>query len=190
MQKHVAYVLILGVILVICWLLFDFILVKEEIFNKVEEFSFEDKNEVEIKEKIKTEISRYQSAEEAAHQILALVNMLECNYYLLFNRHIGLNRYYDFIKIILFPPQRKQLKAKGNYVDEVKRYLKRRRKIKLEYNKYEISYPVIPGLHEKQRITKVLVARTLDSGKDKKFLKYCFKQYNDKRYYLYFKKDR
>ena len=188
-QTHIVYVFILGIILVVCWLLSDFVLVKDEIFNKVEEFSFEDKNQIEVKEKIKKEIDRYQSAGQAKDQVCALVNILECRYYLLYNRYIGLRRYYDFIKIVLYPPQRNQLKDKQSYVDYVNRYLKRKRKLRFDCRKFEVSFPVIHHPHDKKKIVEVLVLRTMGKDEEKRIFRYYFKQYNDNRYYLYFKRE-
>jgi hypothetical protein len=186
------YIIILALILVTCWLLYDFVLVKDEIFYRIDEYSFEKKQETEIKEKIKQEVKGFQSAKEPVNRIRALIHILECNYYLLYNRARRMERYYDFVKFVLHPSQRRQLKDKQGYVNEARRHLKRRRNLPLNFRKYEISRPVFSGPPGSET-AEVLVIRTLTeaSGEDqgKEFFTYHFQKYKDNRFYLYFKKE-
>jgi hypothetical protein len=182
----------MALILVICWLLYDFVLVKDEIFYRIDEYSFKDKQKTEIKEKIKQEIKGFQSSKEPVNQVRALIHILECNYYLLYNRARRMERYYDFVKFVLHPSQRRQLKDKQGYVNEAKRHLKRKRNLPINFKKYEISRPVFSGPPGSEA-AEVLVIRTLTeaSGEDqsKEFFTYFFQKYKDNRFYLYFKKE-
>ncbi|NIM13252.1 MAG: hypothetical protein GTO45_14160 [Candidatus Aminicenantes bacterium] len=186
------YIVILALILVTCWLLYDFVLVKDEIFYRIDEYSFKNKQETEIKEKIKQEVKAFQSAKEPIKQIRALIHILECNYYLLYNRARRMERYYDFVKFVLHPSQRRQLKDKQSYVNEAKRHLKRKRNLPINFRKYEISRPVFSGPPGSEA-AEVLVIRTLTeaNGEDqgKEFFTYYFQKYKDNRFYLYFKKE-
>lgn len=186
------YIILLAFILVTCWLLFDVILVKDEIFYRIDEYSFKNKHEIDIKEKINQEVKGFQSSKEPVNQIRALIHILECNYFLLYNRARRIERYYDFVKFVLHPSQRRQLKDKQSYANEAKRHLKRRRNLPINFKKYEISHPEFSGPPGKEG-AKVLVIRTLTEAggedKGKEFFTYHFRKYKDNRFYLYFKEE-
>jgi hypothetical protein len=186
------YIILMALILVTCWLLYDVVLVKDEIFYRIDEFSFKNKHETDIKDKINQEVKSFQSSKEPVNQIRALIHILECNYFLLYNRARRMERYYDFVKFVLHPSQRRQLKDKQSYVNEAKRHLKRRRNLPINFKKYEISRPVFSGSPGSEA-AEVLVIRTLTeaNGEDqgKEFFTYHFQKYKDNRFYLYFKKE-
>jgi hypothetical protein len=181
------YILILLLVLAVFWLVFDVFMEKEEVFKKDEEYSFTNRTDLEIKEKIKQEIKRYQSTDDPRTQICALVHMLECNYYLLYNRFRGTSRYYDFIKIVLFPSLRNSLRRKESYIRQAKRYLKRKRNLNFTLTGYEFTVPRFSGQGD-ETVADVRVRRMLtgESGQDAELFKYRFRKHTDKRYYLDF----
>ncbi len=182
------YIFIFVILLAIGWWLSDFVLVKEEVFVRVEAFAFQARTELEVKAKIKKEVKRFQSTPDPGRQICALVHMLECNYYLLYNRNRAMDRYYDFIKLVLHPTQRNQLKDKDSYIRQAKRYLKRKRNLDIQFSGYNISYPRFYNRNGDET-AEVLVLRVLNLGKGEELFKYHFRKYSDNRYYLYFVKE-
>lgn len=194
-SDHKRYIFFLAAILMAVWLLYDFILVKESPFAKGEEYSFEDKLESVIKDKVNSELQRYEASLDKDQQVIALVHALECNYFLVYNSFRRLERYYDFIKIVLFPHQRRQLKDKKNYLRQIRRYLKRKRNVNVHFSKYEISLPRFSGPTGGET-AQLTVIRTIVTGlgKDttpdaeitKEVHTYSFKRHTDRRFYLYF----
>jgi formyltetrahydrofolate synthetase len=203
-REKKKYISILFLALLLVWVINDFILVKEKVFQTIEQYSFKDKSFVVVKEKVKQEIKRLQTAGnlvnsgagglETADQLLAMVHMTECNYYLLLNRQKSLERYYDFIKLVLYPPQRRELREKSEYVKEMKRHLKRKKNLKIRFTDYTISSPVVTGTPGRET-AEVLVMRIMVSAPEgvevegeagKEYVMYRFRRHTDKRYYLYF----
>jgi len=186
-KERTVFIILLSVTLLLVWLLYDVLLVKKELFVKIEEFSFENKTPVQIKEKIGSEIKRYQSATDATQQVTALVNLLECHYFEVYRKRKGMKQYYDFIKIILYPSQRVQLKSKPLYIQQARRFLKRKKNLHFRLLKYEVSKPRFSGV-DPEVIVSVLVVRTqlTDTGNTLEQFKYNFRKHTDNRYYLYF----
>jgi hypothetical protein len=185
-KKETKIIVILGFILIITWLFFDFSLLKDEIFNKAYGISFNNKTEKDIKEKLKSEKEIYQKAEKEEEQILSMVNMIICNFHLVFYKSISLGKFYDFTKIILFPSLRNQLRNKKNYVNEMKRYFKRMRNLVKSMIRCEVSTPKY--IHRNNyRVAEVLVIMTTDKGAF--FKQFHFRKHNDNRFYLYFLKE-
>jgi hypothetical protein len=186
-QEKKVYLSILAIALVACWLIYDFVLVQTKVFRIAEEYTFGVKTSLQIKDKIKQEVKRFQSSNDLRNQITALVHMLESNYFLLYNRQRSMSRYYDFIKVVLFPPQRKQLKNKSSYIRHARRYLKRKRNLEINFTGYRISEPRISREVEGTGF-EVLIRRFFEttSGKQGEYFVYHFKKHTDKRYYLYF----
>lgn len=188
-------IILLAAALLSAWLLFDVILDKDQAFEKGEEFSFEDKLDTEIKDRVNIELQRYESSPDRGQQVYALVHALECNYFLVYNSFRRLERYYDFIKIVLFPLQRRQLKNKKNYLRQIRRYLKRKRNVDVHFSKYEISVPRFRG-PEGGETAQLTVIRTIVTGLGrgtspgadtaKEIHTYSFKRHSDQRFYLYF----
>lgn len=183
-------VVFLALALAVSWLLFDVIFIRQETYGKAEEFSFENKTDIQVREKIKQEIRRYQSSMKPYDQVCALVHALECNYYLLYNRRRGMSRYYDFLKVVLFPSLRGQLKSKENYVRQARRYMKRKRNLSLLFDRYEISVPKFSNCDEEENhdVAEILVQRTMKSENSKtgELFKYYLRRHSDNRFYLYF----
>jgi hypothetical protein len=182
-----VYIPLLIITLILCWVIYDLVYIKTETFRKAEEFHFGAQTAIQIKDKIKQDIKRFQSSTDMMNQIGALVHMLESNYYLLYNRQRSMSRYYDFIKIVLYPPLRKQLKNKSSYIRQGRRYLKRKRNLEIKFSGYQISYPSISS-EIKGNGLEVLVRRLYrsTSGKEDEFFVYHFKRHSDNRFYLYF----
>lgn len=189
-QERKWAVILLALALAICWLLFDVIFIREETFGKAEEFSFENKTDIQIRGKIKQEIRRYQSSMKPYDQVISLVHALECNYYLLYNRRRGMSRYYDFLKVVLFPSLRGKLKSKDEYSRQARRYMKRKRNLSLLYARYEISSPRFSSYGEeiKNDVAEVLVRRTMkaENSVTGELFKYHLRKHSDNRFYLYF----
>jgi len=189
------YIVILAAALLAVWLLNDIILDKALPFEKGEEYSFEDKLAEEVKDKVNGELQRFETSPDPKQQLYALVHALECNYFLVYNSYRRLERYYDFIKILLFPLQRRQLKNKENYLRQVRRYLKRKRNVDIYFSKYEISAPRFSGPAGGET-AQLTVIRTIVTGLErgrtpgadiaKEVLTYNFRRHSDRWFYLYF----
>jgi hypothetical protein len=184
------YIAVMALGLALCWFLFDVLLVDDETFEKIEEYTFEEKSELAVRAKIRREIKRFESSTGSLDQVYALVHLMECNYYLLYHRFRRLERYYDFVKVVLYPGQRGRLKNKQEYVRQAGRYLKRKRNLDIIIEKYEISRPRLSGDKGEERV-EVPVIRQLgaasDTSRTRERLTYHFRRHTDQRFYLYFK---
>jgi hypothetical protein len=176
------YILILIVLLVVIWVISDIRHLKEDSFEKAWEYSFQGKTPNEINEQVIRESLRYSSAKSDEVQILSLVNMLECRYYLLYNNQFSLKKYYDLIRVILHPELRYQVKNKKKYIDEIGKFLRRKRKLRIEYLKYEVSRPVF-SREGSQDSAEVFLIRTTRG--DKEYLKYDLRKHTNNKYHLY-----
>ncbi len=189
-KERILYSSLLVGILLVLWVMMDFVLIKEETFLKSEEYTFLGRTELEVKTRVKLDIKRYQTAPKPEEQVLALVHLLECHYFQLLTRRTGMDRYFDFIKIVLYPSQRVQLKNKTGYTRQVGRYLKRKKNLNIRFIKYELSVPVfrddVDGM-----TARVLVKRTMHStsGSHTEIFLYHFRKHSDNRFYLYFSDD-
>ena len=139
MEKR--WVFILLVVLILVWIVNDLRQARQEVFEKALEYSFAEKSYQEIEENLNLESEHYTRARSDSIQILSLVNMLECRHYLLYENRYSLKKYYDFIKVIIHPDLRYQLKNKKKYTDEIGKFLRRKRKLVIKYLKYEVSMP-------------------------------------------------
>ena len=167
-KKHIF---ILLAILILIWVVNDLRQGSQGEFEKAYEYFFKDKSYMEIENYLNRENEHYMRARTDREQMYALVNMMEGRHFLLYE-----NRY------SLSPELRFQLKNKKNYTEEIGKFLRRKRKIKIKYLKYEVSVPVVSkdGTIE---MAEVFLIRT--SKGEKEYIKYDFKKYSNGRYYLY-----
>jgi hypothetical protein len=178
------YAVGMAILLVIAWILYDFLLVGSKDFRKAQEYSFEGKTIREISGSLNDEFQHLYSGVDEKEQIMGFVHLLERNHYLLYRREIRLESFYDFISGILYPKQKVSLRDKSRYTFGVRRYLRRMRKTQYEYLKYELSEPEF-YYEDYTRNARVLSVRTTVEG-SKEYHKYYFREYKD-RYYLYLK---
>lgn len=182
MRNNLRIVILLVVLLILTWLFFDFTLRDKAQYLLDFEYSFKSKTLAQVKEFADEELDEYQLSEGSYEQVRFLVNALECHHYLLYANKISVTRFYDFIRLVLFPSQRAELKDKEKYVYEIKRYLRRKRNLDIQYSGYEVSEPVIPE-NTKDGFVRVYLTRKNAEGKE--YLSYSFKTFKN-RYYLYF----
>lgn len=178
------YAVGLAILLVIAWVLYDFVLAGSKNFQKAQEYSFEGKTIREISGSLNEEFQRLYSGADETEQIMGFVHLIERNHYLLYRREIRLESFYDFISGILYPKQKVSLRNKSRYAFGVRRYLRRMRKTRYEYLKYELSEPEF-YYEDYTRNASVLSVRTTVEG-SKEYQKYYFREFKD-RYYLYLK---
>lgn len=181
-------VLLMLLALLVIWLCVDFLFIKKETFVMKEEYDFAPRDKFQIRDKIRNEIKRYETSKDGGDQICALAHILECNYFLIYNRDRRVERYYDLVKIILDPSQRVQLKNRQSYIRQAGRYLMRMRNLPLSFNRYELS-PDLSGDPEEGEAC-VRVRRMMNNEGEGTYLKYHFKRHKNKRFYLYFKDQR
>lgn len=184
MKTQNRYAIVLTSLVILIWIFFDFIVKKETPFNKDSEFFFQGKTLQQIKNFAEKSFNDYLASEENNTQVHLLVNAIECNYFLLYANKLSVPRFYDFINIILLPSQRNELKEKRKYVYEIKRYLRRKRNLEIQYLKYEISKPE-QAKNKKNSVLKIRVIRK--NADNDENLTYYFKKFKQ-RYYLYLKK--
>ncbi len=180
MNKKFVWMLV--IVLVIVWVVNDLRQSQQGEFEKAFEYSFEEKSYQEIEDNLIRQSEHYMRPRSDTDQIFSLVNMMECRHYLLYENRYSLKKYYDFIKVILYPDLRFGLKNKKKYSDEIGKFLRRKRKIKIKYLKYEVSRPLVSkeGTIESAQVFLIRTAKA-----DKEYLKYDFKKHADGRYYLY-----
>jgi len=183
MKFEYRIIIVLMIMVFLIWIIFDVIIKKEVQFTKDFEFSFESKTIQQIKNFAESALDDYLTSEKNNIQIRSLVNAIECNHFLLYANEMSENRFYDFISLILLPSQRIELKEKGKYAYEIKRYLRRKRNLELQYQKYEVSKP-ISSKNQKIKFLKIQVIRK--NAEKNENLSYYFKKFNG-RYYLYFR---
>jgi hypothetical protein len=176
------YVIGLIVFLAIFWFLYDFVVVKSTEFQTKHIYSFENKTVREVADSMSNESQRLLSGVDEKEQITGFVHIIERNRYLLFKKAISPESYYDFIGTILYPFQKISTKKKSQYAYQVRKYLRRMRKTRYEYVKYEMSDPEF-YYKDYTRNAEVSVVRVTPEGK-KEYHKYHFRQYKE-RYYLY-----
>lgn len=184
LEDRRKYFVILGVFLVVFWILHDFVLSGNREFRKIDEYTFEDKSVREVARSMDRESRRLVSVGNEKEQIIGFVHILERNHYLLHQNEISLESYYDFLNTILYPKQKRSLKVKAEYAYQVDKYLKRMRKTKYEYMKYELAEPEF-YYEDYTRNARVLLVRTSVEG-NRESLKHYFRKFKD-RYYLYLK---
>lgn len=180
MEKRVIIILLL--VLVLIWILHDFRQTSQETYEKAYSYTFEGKTFQEVDDALKLEGERYMQSESEIVQIHSLVNMMECRHYLLYKNRSSLKKYYDFLKVVLHPNLRHQLKNKKEYTDEIGKFLRRKRKLGIEYLKYEVSMPSFVEVGQTE-MAEVFIIRTTKEGKE--YLKYEFRKHDHGRYYLY-----
>ncbi len=184
MKNRKEILLVLGSLLVVLWVVHDFLLVREDKFEGVFGYSFENKTSQEVLKFMEAEARRMLSDVDEREQVIGFANITELNHYLLHTKKASTESYYDFINNILHPKQKASLKDKARYVYQVNKYLRRKRKTRYEYLKYEISEPEF-FYEDFARNARVMLVRTTHENK-KEHLDYCFRKYKG-RYYLYLK---
>jgi len=178
------FVIGLGVFLVVFWVIYDFVLMRGDEFKRTHAYTFEDKTVREVARSMSDETQRLLSGLNEKEQVIGFAHLIERNRYLLYNNEISLESFYDFVSNILFPFQKISLKKKSQYTYQLSKYLRRLRKTRYAYVKYELSDPEF-YYEEHTRNAVVSLVRT-SSGGNREFHKHHFRQYKD-RYYLYLK---
>jgi hypothetical protein len=186
MKKNPVYALILIIVLGLVWYMANRTMKEEEPFTKAYEFSFGTKSVRQIDEFAKRTLGEYRFSQNVNVQLRSLVNALECHHYLVFNNAISVSRFYDFMRIVLLPQQREQLRDKDEYVYEIKRYLRRKRNLNVQYLRYEVSEPIRRQTPSDSWVD-VTVIRT--DARNRELITYSFKTFNN-RYYLFFQGSR
>lgn len=186
MKSRYRYITILIILVAVIWIVNDFGIREEIQISKDFEFSFESNTLKQIKDHAKSVLDEYYASEDNDVQIRALINAVECYHYLLYANEINVSRFYDFMRIILLPAQRIKLRKKEEYVYEIKRYLRRKRNLNIQYLKYEVSKPVQLD-EQKDEFVQIHLIRT--NAENKEYLSYFFKKFKN-RFYLYLKSGR
>lgn len=181
--KHRNIVVLLVVFLLISWVMYDFVLVRHEVFHSVSQYSFQDKTPTQIKSSLDPVGRVMVSGKSESERILAFVHILERYHYLLYKQEITLQNYYDSIEPVLYPGQKNKLITRNVFIQQVKRYLRRLRQTEYDYLKYEIAEPRY-YYEDYTRNVEVTLIRTTRGGSE--FLEYNFRLYKD-GYYLYIK---
>lgn len=181
--KHGNIVMILAVFLLLFWALYDFVLVRPEVFRPVAEYTLGDKTPAQIKRSLEPEGRLMVSGKTETEKILAFVHVLERYHYLLYKQEINLQNYYDSIEPLLYPEQKNKLIARNVFTQQVRRYLRRLRQTEYDYLKYEVAEPVF-YYEDYTRNAEVSLVRTTRGGSE--LLTYYFRLYKD-GYYLYIK---
>lgn len=176
------YIIGLAVFLAVFWFLHDFVLVKSTEFQTKHGYTFENKTVREVAGSMSDETQRLLSGVDEKEQITGFVHIIERNRYLLYRNEISPESYYDFIGTILYPFQKISTKKKSQYSYQVSKYLRRMRKTRYEYIKYEMSDPEF-YYEDYTRNAEVSLVRTTLEG-NKEYSKHHFRQYKE-RYYLY-----
>lgn len=182
--KRRNYFVILGIVLVVFWIIYDFILMEAKDFEIAHRYSFIDKTTREVGRSMTEESRRLLSGADEEEQISGFVHIIERNRYLLYKNQINLESYYDFIDNILYPKQKNSLKDKGEYAFQVSKYLRKIRRTQFEYAKYEMAKPEF-YYEDYTRNARVLLVRTSVEG-SKEYHTHYFRKYKG-RYYLYLK---
>lgn len=178
------YIIGLGVFLIVFWVLYDFILMKGDEFKRTHAYTFENKTVRDVARSMSDETQRLLSGVNEKQQVIGFVHLIERNRYLLYNNEISLESFYDFVSNILFPFQKIGLKKKSQYTYQLSKYLRRLRKTRYEYVKYEMSDPEFYYEDHTRNAVVSLVRTSLDGNRE--FCRHHFRQYKD-RYYLYLK---
>ncbi len=177
------YIIALGVLLVVAWGMHDFVLVKNKQFQTVDFYSFEEKSGRDVAASMTTESIRVLHVGNEREQILGIVHIMERNRFLLYKKEISTQSYYDFLDNFLYPLQKRHLKKKDQYAYQVNKYLRRLRRTKYTYFKYEMSEPEF-YYEDYTRNARVSLLRS-GSGSNE-FYRYHFRKYKGK-YFLYLK---
>ena len=182
MRRNRLYALLLIVVLGMIWIATDRLMKREETFNKAYEFSFDTKSTRQIEEFSSRNLGEYRFSQQGDVQIRALVNALECYHFLVYNNAVSVSRFYDFMRIVMLPEQRGRLREKEKYVYEIRRYLRRKRNLKIQYLKFEVSEPIQRKPPPDSRVD-VMVIRT--DADNRETITYSFQMFKN-RYYLFF----
>ena len=182
MNKNKKFALVLFIVLIFAWVVNDLRQQTQGEFEKAFEFSFVKKTYQDIEDYLDREGERYSRSTSDTVQIASLVNMMECRYFLLYENQQSIKKYYDFIKVVICPDMRLELKNKKTYTDEIGKFIRRKRKLQIKYRKYEVSHPVFSknGANEHAEVYLMRITE-----EDKEYIKYDFKKYTNGRYYLY-----
>jgi hypothetical protein len=176
-------------VLVVAWVLLQVVFKQESIYRQMDQFVFIEKSASIIKQKIQTEIDRFRNSDSPTAQTAAIVHIIECSQFLMYEKKLKVEHYYDYMRMMTFPVQRKQLKDKAKYIEDTKRYLRRKRNLYLKYHSYSLSTPQFPtGSRAHSLEAEVYVLRKSDKGDD--YIRYNFRKHKDNRYYLLLDKSR
>ncbi|MCP4219215.1 MAG: hypothetical protein GY765_31560 [bacterium] len=191
MNQNRKYAVGLGIFLLGYWIVYDFVILKSDEFKSTDQYSFEGKSLRDITGSMSDEATKMVSAKAEKDQIISFVHIIERNHYLLHNKEISLQSYYDFINNILYPKQKGNLKNKREYAYQVNKYLRRMKKTEFKYTGYQIGTPEFfyDDFARNSRVSLIRILRgnkSSGSRENKEPLEYSFRKYKN-RYYLYLK---
>lgn len=176
-------------VLLVAWVLLEVVIKQEPVYQKLEQFMLTGQNTSIVKQKIQTEIDRFRNSDSATAQIAAIAHIIECSQFLMYEKKLKVEQYYDYMRMMTFPPQRRQIKDKTKYIEDTKRYLRRKRNLYLVYQSYSLSTPQFPtGGRSSALEAAIYVIRSSDKGDET--IRYSFRRHKDNRYYLLLDKSR
>lgn len=173
---------ILGLIifLALVWLLSDFVFLRSRVYDRAFEFNFQNRPWGDVRKFTEDQSAVYRRSFRGEDQMLALVNMIECFHYLLYNNRITLDSYYNLARMIIVPGQRTRLREEARYVYEAGKYLRKMRNLEINYLGYEVSFPMHrPG--SERTVADVFVVRSAVRGRE--YIRYRFRKVQN-RYFL------
>ena len=176
-------------VLLVAWVILQVAFKQEPVYRQLDQFVFTEKSASIVKQKIQTEIDRFRNSDSPTAQIAAVAHIIECSQYLMYEKKLKVEQYYDYMRMMTLPAQRRQIKDKTKYIDDTKRYLRRKRNLYIKYLSYSLSTPQFPAGDRAGALeAEVYVLRRSDKGDET--IRYNFRKHKNNRYYLLLDKSR
>jgi len=184
-KERRKYVLVLIISLLCFWTVSELILAEDYSFEYLIESSYYDKNPKDAVKEARALFDSYSSEGETESQIISMVKLIETIDFLVYEDLITSGTHYDLMKRLLTPDRSKALKNKEVYIQQTDKHLNKKRNTKMQYEKYEIAYPIVYHNKGNQEQASVFVIRTTSA--ETKYLKYDFIKLDNQWYYLTFR---
>ncbi|WDV44261.1 hypothetical protein PV797_12070 [Clostridiaceae bacterium M8S5] len=156
MKNKKIYITILVLVLLAIWFINDRLLYKEYDFVSKYEYSFLDKQTGKVHEECRELYKNYQeNKEDEIYNSIKLINMLD---YLLYESRIQTQTYYEILATL----SSQKFKFDNDKVNEINKYMTRKRKTNIVYEKFLISEIYIVDEHNAQ----VIVIREFSTNKE------------------------
>lgn len=169
MKNKKLFLISLIMLLIVVWIINDKLLYKEYDFSKQFEYNYLDKKATIVLEDCRDLYDLY--IEDSNNQILNSVNIINMLDYLLYESKISISVYHDILNTMLSIDGMKNFDISKKQKYELEKFMTRKRKTGIIYQKYIVSKPVINETNE-ERTAYVIVIKYFNTGTE--YFKYEF----------------